>query len=262
MALGMVVFVIPNRLAPGGVSGLATAIHALIPIPIGMLSLLLNVPIFILALRAFGFKSLVRTGIAALLFSVFIDLLSPYIYTYTDNRFFASICGGVLLGAGLGLLFLRGVTSGGTDLISMLLKLRFAHISSGTLLLCIDALVILFAVLVFRDVEVALYSVVTIFVQGKLIDAIQQGVDYAKIVMIVTEKPEVILHELAVERGRGVTEFRAVHGYTGRKKSVLMSVAHRTEVMDTLQVAQRADPQAFIILYDATEVHGEGFKEL
>ncbi len=262
MVLGMVVFTIPNNLAPGGVSGLATALHQIIPLSIGLITLIINVPIFIIAWRRFGFRSLVLTGIATLLFSFLLDIVSPYLITYTGNRLLASIFGGVLLGAGIGMMFVRGVTSGGTDLISMIMKRPFPQIPSGTMLVIIDSIVILIAVLIFKDIEVALYSTVTIFVQGKVIDAMQQGIDYAKIVLIITEKPKEILQILAMEKGRGVTEFTAKGGFSGKEKTMLLTVARRSEISDTLRTVKQIDPRAFTILHDATEVHGEGFKEL
>ena len=262
MVLGMAVFTVPNRLAPGGVSGLATALHELVPLPIGAVSLIINIPIFLIAWRMFGFRKLALTGLATLLFSVLLDLVSPYLLSYTGNRLLSSLFGGVLLGAGIGVMFIRGITSGGTDLISLILKKPFPHIPSGTMLVVIDSFVILIAVLIFKDIEVALYSAVTIYIQGKVIDAIQQGVDYAKIVLIITDKPQEILQKLAIEKGRGVTEFDAKGGFSGQKKAVLMTVARRAELADTLRTVKMIDPRAFTILHDATEVHGEGFKEL
>ena len=262
MVLGMIIFTIPNRLAPGGVSGLATALHEIVPLPIGAISLLINVPIFLIAWRMFGFKRLILTGIATLLFSFILDWLSPYLIAYTGNRLLASICGGVLLGGGVGIMFIRGITSGGTDLISLILRKPLPQFSSGKILFAIDSMVILIAVLIFKDVEVALYSAVTIFVQGKVIDAVQQGVDYAKIVLIITDHPKEILQILAIEKGRGITEFEAVGGFSRQKKTILLTVARRSEIADTLHTVKSVDPHAFTILHDATEVHGEGFKEL
>ncbi len=262
MVLGMAVFTIPNQLAPGGVSGLATALHELFPFPIGSITLAINIPIFIVAWRMFGFRKLALTGLATLLFSFLLDVLSPYMFIYTGNRLLSSMFGGVLLGAGVGIMFTRGITSGGTDLISMILKKPFPHIPSGTMLVMIDSLVILIAVLIFGDLDVALYSAVTIFIQGKVIDAIQQGMDYAKVMLIITDKPKELLQVLAIEKGRGVTEFTAKGGYSGNEKAMLMTVARRSEVADTLRTVKMIDPRAFTILHDATEVHGEGFKEL
>jgi uncharacterized membrane-anchored protein YitT (DUF2179 family) len=135
-------------------------------------------------------------------------------------------------------------------------------LSMGQLLMVIDTAVVLFAVAVFRNIEVALYSVVTLFVTSKAIDAIQQGVDHAKVIYIVTDQTEPLVQRLAHEMGRGVTILPARGGFTGKEKAVLMTIARRSEVSPTLQAIRALDPRAFTILSDATEVHGEGFKEM
>ena len=261
MAIGLVVFTIPNNLAPGGVSGLATALARILPVRIGALTLLLNVPIFVIGWRMFGFRRMAANGITAFLFSLFIDLLSPCLPVYTQDILLSAVFGGVFLGAGVGVIFTRGITSGGTDLVAMLLHKPFPQFPVGKMLIAIDACVIAVAVLIFRNISVALYSAVTIFVQGKVVDAIMQGMDYAKIIMIITDKPGEILRVLTEEEGRGVTEFVVKGGYTRQHKSLLMTVSRRGEIARTMRLAQRVDPHAFIILYNATEVHGEGFKE-
>lgn len=260
MALGMVVFTIPNNLAPGGVSGLATAIGYVTKLPVGALTFAFNVPILLIAWRMFGFKSLAKTLIASVVFSVLIDLLRPYLPTYTNNILLASVLGGALIGAGVGVAFSRGITTGGTDMVTMILRRPFPHIPAGTLLMLIDAMVIVIAVIIFKDIEVALYSGVAIFVQGKVIDAIMQGLDFAKVVMIITAKPKEVLAALSSENDRGVTAFEVRGGYTGEKKEMLMTVVRRSEVSRTLQIVKRIDPKAFTILHNATEVRGEGFK--
>ncbi|MCE5235363.1 MAG: YitT family protein [Clostridiaceae bacterium] len=260
MALGMVIFTIPNNLAPGGVSGLATAIGYVTKLPIGALTFTFNVPILLIAWRMFGIKSLAKTICASIVFSLLIDLLRPYLPTYTNNILLASILGGALIGAGVGVAFSRGVTTGGTDMVSLILRRPFPQIPAGTLLMIIDAVVIVIAVIIFRDIEVALYSGVAIFVQGKVIDAIMQGLDFAKVVMIITVHPQEVTAAVSQETERGVTEFEVRGGYTGEKKAMLMTVVRRSEVSRTLHIVKQVDPKAFTILHNATEVRGEGFK--
>lgn len=261
MALGMVVFTIPNKLAPGGVSGLATAIGYVTNLPVGALTFSFNVPILLIAWRMFGFKNLVKTIAASVVFSLLIDLLRPYMPVYTNNILLASILGGALIGAGVGVAFSRGITTGGTDMITMILRKPFPQIPAGTLLMIIDAIVILIAVIIFKDIEVALYSGVAIFVQGKVIDAIMQGLDFAKVIMIITGKPKEIIAALSEATERGVTEFEVRGGYTGEKKAMIMTVVRRSEVSTAIKIVKQTDPGAFTILHNATEVRGEGFKE-
>lgn len=261
MASGMVIFTIPNNIAPGGVSGLATAIAALLPVPVGTLALLLNIPLLFAAWRAFGWRKLLFTMIAAACFSVFVDLFTPVLPAYTENRLLASVYGGVALGLGVGMLMTRNITTGGTDLLVMLLRKPFPHMPAGTLLTIIDAGVVAVAVLLFRDIEVALYSALTIFIQGKLIDAIMQGLDHAKVVMIITKQAAAIKAVLVGEKGLGLTEFTVRGGFTRDEKDLLMLVLHRGQMAETLRIAKKLDPSAFIIIQSAAEVHGEGFKE-
>lgn len=261
-ALGLAVFTVPNQIAPGGISGVATAIAHLISVPVGTLTLLLNIPLMIVAWRRLGLKPLAKTIAATVLLSVAIDVFGLLIPGYTNNTLLAAVMGGGLIGAGLGLMLIRGISTGGTDLIGLMLIKRGPGFSLGQLLMLIDTAVVLFAVAVFRNIEVALYSMVTLFVISKTIDAIQQGVDHAKVIYIVTDQTDALVQKLAHEMGRGVTILPARGAFTGKEKAVLMTIARRSEVALTLQTVRAMDPRAFTILSDATEVHGEGFKEL
>lgn len=260
-ALGLAVFTAPNQIAPGGVSGIATALSYLTGLPVGALSLVFNVPLMIVAWRRLGIGPLAKTIVATVLLSVLIDLFMAVIPPYQNNLLLASLMGGAFTGGGMGLLLVRGISTGGTDLVGLMLHKNNSTLSLGQLLMVIDGLVVVFAVIVFQDIEVALYSVVTIFVASKCIDVIQEGVDYAKVIYIITEKEEQLLEKLAHQMGRGVTALPARGGYTGKEKTMLMTIARRNEVSATLQVIRALDPEAFTILSDATEVLGEGFKD-
>ncbi|MEA4869159.1 MAG: YitT family protein [Christensenella sp.] len=262
VAAGLVLFTIPNDIAPGGVSGLATALAFLSPISVGIWTLLLNIPLIGLAWWKLGFRPLAKTIFTTLMLSAFIELFSRILPPYSNNVLLASVLGGVLCGIGMGIIFVRGSTTGGTDLISLLLNRAFPNLSVGSLLLMVDTMVVVFAVFVFRNIEVALYSIVTIFATTRTIDAIMQGVDHAKVIYIVTERSEDILALLADELGRGVTVLQGRGGYTRRDKHVLMLVVRRNSFAQTLKAVKQIDKQAFIFVTDATEVHGEGFKAM
>ena len=262
IAAGLVLFTIPNDIAPGGVSGLATALSYFTPVSVGIWTLLLNIPLIALAWWKLGFRPLAKTILATLMLSAFIELFLRILPPYSNNILLASVLGGVLCGIGMGIIFVRGATTGGTDLISLLLNRAFPNLSVGSLLLMVDTLVVVFAVFVFRNIEVALYSIVTIFATTRTIDAIMQGVDHAKVIYIVTERSEDILALLAEELGRGVTVLQGRGGYTRRDKHVLMLVVRRNSFAQTLKAVKQIDKQAFIFVTDATEVHGEGFKAM
>lgn len=262
IAAGLVLFTIPNNIAPGGVSGLATALAYITPVTVGIWTLLLNVPLIALSWWKLGFRPLLKTIVTTLLLSALIDVFGLLLPHYTNNVLLAAVLGGVLSGVGMGIIFVRGATTGGTDLISLLLNRAFPNLSVGSLLLIVDTLVVVFAVFVFRDIEVALYSIVTIFVNSRTIDAIMQGVDHAKVIYVVTERGDDILSLLADDLGRGVTILQGRGGYTKRDKHVLMLVTHRNSFAQTLKAIKTVDKKAFLFVTDATEVHGEGFKPI
>jgi len=259
VALGVSVFTAPNNIAPGGVSGLATALAAVTPVHISVWSLLINIPLLVMAWKKLGSRPLTFTLIATVLLSAFIELWDFLIPHYTGDVLLASFCGGVGTGLGVGLLFIRGLSSGGTDLATLLLKKPFPNVPSGTMLLIIDASVVVFAVLIFREIEVALYSAITIYISSKVIDAMMQGVDYAKVVYIVTDKAQEIADVLHVVTDRGTTIIPATGGYTGQQRQLLFTVTRRNMLAQTLRVIKQIDPDSFTFVVNSTEVHGEGF---
>ncbi len=261
-ALGISCFTVPNNIAPGGVSGLATALAHVIPVSVGVLSLLINIPIFALAYKALGPRPLIKTGIATFFLSFFIDLFTLLPMQYTGNTVIAAVFGGGLMGVGIGLLFTRNMSTGGVDLLSLILKRKRPDISMGSMMMLLDCIIVAIAVLVFGEIEVALYSIVTIFCSSKVVDAIIQGVEFAKVVYIITENGEDVVRKLTLDLGMGVTQVFARGGYTGRDKMMIMTVARRTELADIHKIVHECDASAFVIYIDATEVRGEGFKSL
>ena len=262
VALSLSVFTIPNNIAPGGVSGLSTALAHVTPIRVSVWSLMLNVPLMLGAWRILGPRSLIMTLLSTLLLSLFIDLTALWLPGYTNNALLAAVFGGALGGLGVGILFLRGISTGGTDLLALLLRRFLPNVPSGTLLLFIDAAVVAVAVCIFRDIEVALYSAIALVISSKVIDALAEGVDYAKVIYIVTERGDDILALLADELGRGVTVLQGRGGYTRRDKHMLVLVVRRNSFSQTPKTVKQIDKEAFIFVTDATEVHGEGFKPM
>ena len=270
MAFGMVVFTIPNNIAPGGLSGLATAFSYLIEeitgkhVGVGIINFAFQVPVILIALKVFGAKVMVKTIITALAYSGSIELVSmiPNMYTHTDNMLLAAVFGGAFIGAGVAILFLRGIATGGTDTISMILQTRFPHMRVGKLMMFTDALVVVIAVIIFRDIEVALYSTVCIFVIGRVTDAVMQGADTARVFMIITDKEDILLPLLSEKLGLGVTEIDAKGGYTHSNKKLLMTAVKRHNIAAAMKIVKSADKNAFTVMHNATEVLGRGFKEL
>ena len=260
VALAIAVFTVPNDIAPGGVSGLATALAFISPVSVGTWALILNVPLLLAAWRLLGARALGLTLVSTVLLSFFIDFFSAVLPLYTNNVLLASVAGGVISGLGVGILFLRGISTGGTDLLALLMRRFFPNIRSGVLLLLIDASVVAIAVLIFKDIEVALYSAITIYLSSKVIDALAQGVDYAKVIYVVTARGEEVSRALNTLTDRGTTLVPARGGYTGGDKQLVITVTRRNVLAQTLRVIKQADPAAFIFVTDSTGVHGEGFK--
>ncbi len=260
VALAVAVFTVPNDIAPGGVSGLATALAFVTPVSVGVWSLLLNVPLLLAAWRMLGTRSLVLTMLSTVLLSVLIDLFGDLLPGYTNNELLAAVAGGAISGLGVGILFLRGISTGGTDLLTLLLRKVFPNVRSGVMLLIIDASVVAIAVLIFREIEVALYSTIAIVVSSKVIDALAQGVDYAKVVYIITARGSEVSRVLNEQTDRGTTILPAQGGYTGDDKQLIITVTRRNVLAQTLKLIKQTDPAAFTFVTDSTEVHGEGFK--
>ena len=254
------VFTVPNDIAPGGVSGLATALAYITPIHVSAWNLIMNVPLLLGAWKLLGRHSLVFTLISTALLSLFIELSDRLLPGYTNNVLLASLAGGVMSGLGIGILFLRGLSTGGTDLAALMLHKAFPNVPNGTLLLLADATVVLIAVCIFRDIEVALYSTITIYVSSKVIDALAQGVDYAKVIYVITSEGDKVNAALCSQTDRGTTVIPAFGGYTQNDKQVIITVTRRNVLSQTLRVIRQADPRAFTFVTDSTEVHGEGFK--
>ena len=253
------VFTIPNEIAPGGISGLSTALAYMLGVRVSVLSLVLNIPIMLAAYRLLGKRSFFYTLLSTALLSGFIELAS-FLPVYTGNILIVAVYGGVLSGIGIGILFLRNITTGGTDLIALMLHKAFPNVPNGTILAVIDGIVVLIAVLVFQEIEVARTSVLTIYFSSKVIDLIAQGVDYAKVIYIVTDKGKELSAVLNSSTDRGNTVIKAFGGYTGAEKQLVITVTRRNVLAQTLRLIHATDPAAFTFVTDSTEVHGEGFK--
>ena len=253
-------FTVPNDIAPGGVSGLATALAYITPIRVSAWTLMMNIPLMIAAWRKLGPRAIFFTLIATLLLSFFIEIGDRFLPKYCSDTLVASLMGGVVSGLGMGMLFIRGISTGGTDLLALILKKLLPNLPTGTLLMFVDATVVVIATLIFRDFDVAIYSAITIYVCSKVIDALTQGVDYAKVIYTVSSHGEEIVRALNENTDRGSTLIPAFGGYTGESKQIVMTVTRRSVVAQTLRLIRQTDPKSFSFVMDSTEVHGEGFR--
>lgn len=257
-------FTAPNRIAPGGITGLATVLNYLLGTPIGTMLFVINMPVFLWAIWDLGYRMVGKTILATLLCSVTIDLLSPILPVYQGDHMLAAVFGGVLEGTGLSLVLLRGATTGGTDLIARLLERRLRSLSIGQLMMGVDALVILLAGFVYRSLESALYAFIAVFVSTRLIDTILYGADVGtgKMLFIMSEKNNEIAAKILSELERGVTALQARGVYSGRNGEVLLCAVRRYEVSRVTDIVRSTDKNAFIIIGEAGEIAGEGFREV
>lgn len=260
IALGLDIFLVPNRIAAGGVSGLATIIYHLTKgrVPVGWTLLVLNVPLFLLSYRELGAKVFVRSLYGAVMTSVLVELLEPYLPVLTRDLLLASFYGGVVTGIGMGVVLRAGGTTGGTDLVARLLH-KYLPVTVGQGLLGSDFVVISLAG-IFFNAELALYALLALLVTSKVIDLVQEGISYAKAAYIISVRPEEITQAIFRELERGVTALPALGMYTGETRPLLICVVGKTEESRLKELVYRIDPQAFVFITDAHEVLGEGFK--
>lgn len=260
-ALSVDFFTSPNDIAPGGITGLATMLNYLIYVPIGATALMLNIPLFIWGAIKNGARFIFRTVIASALTSVFIDALAFIPYRYTGDRMLAALFGGIISGVGLGLIFLRGGSTGGTDIIGRNLNLRFPFLSVGSIILISDAVVIVLSAIVYGSLENALYAVIAIFTSTRVIDAVVFGFarDNGKLLIIISSRSGEVSRALLGEADRGVTVISARGGYSGADVGVILCAAHPREVYRVKDYVSRIDPSAFIITTTASAIHGKGF---
>ena len=264
VAIGLVVFLVPNQIAAGGVSGLATVLYYLFNLPVGRMILALNIPLFILGVKALGTSFGIRTIYGILILSFFTDFLSIYLpelgaETITSDPLLAALYGGLTVGIGLGLVFKSEGTTGGTDLVALVIS-KYTVISSGKALLIVDFCVILLAGIVF-DAELALYALISLAITSRTIDLVQQGFNIAKGSFIISERSEEIRRAVIEEMDRGITLLKGQGGFSGDKKDILLCVISRSEITELKRVVSQVDQDAFVIITEVNEVLGEGFKE-
>lgn len=258
-AVAYPLFLVPNHIAPGGLTGLTTVLNYLFDVPVGTTSLLLNIPLFIIGYKAMGRVFAVRSLFATVIFSLMIDLIP--LPVLTTDPLLAAIFGGILLGLGLGFILRGGATTGGTDMVARMIHTRYQHISVGAILFFIDFCVVAMAG-VFIEVQYALYAFVTLYACSKLIDMVMNGLTREKACYVISEKYEIVKSELMEKLDRGVTVLNAKGGYSGEEKPMLLCVLSAQEVGMLKAIVRMADPNAFVFISDAHEVLGEGFRQL
>ncbi len=266
-ALSVVLFTSPNNIAPGGIIGISTMLnYAFDFLPLGTLTLVLNIPIFIWGGIALGWKYLTRSiicsGVSSVLMDVFNALIDRgYVTPYTGDGLLVSVFGGLLCGVGLALIFYRGGSTGGTDIVSRIMHVKAPHISQGNFMLAVDAVVIFVSAFVYGNIENALYAIICIFVMSRAVDTILYGVsrNNGKLLFVVTSKYDEVTDTILRRVDRGVTLLKAEGGFRRDDKRVILCAVRPNQVHLTNQLVHQIDPEAFVIVTTASAIKGRGF---
>ena len=251
----------PNQIGFGGITGVGQIIHSALPwAPIGTVVILLNIPLFLLGWRFIGGHLLVTSLYAMFVSSLMIDGMTALAGPFRPMEpLLACIYGGVLMGASLGVVFLQGATTGGTDLIARLLKLRLAWLPMGKLLMVIDLVVIVAVAVAFGNLNSALYGLVALYISSIVMDGVLYGLDNAKVAYIISDRPQEIIRSISTELDRGVTILRGAGAWSGEAKDVLMCAFKQKQIVALKRAVKETDPSAFLIVCDAHEGLGQGF---
>lgn len=259
-AIGM--FLDPNSLAPGGVTGISIILSRLIPVETGTLILLFNIPILILGTWKFGFRFIVSTIYCILIISPMTNFFTARFGAITEEPFLAGLAGGALLAVGMGTVFRAKATTGGIDIVVKIIRTKKPHLKTNNLFLLMDAVVVTCSALVFKDIDKALYAGMTVIVTSLVMDIVLYGKDEAKLIHIISDKSEEITKRLLDDLEIGVTYVRGEGAYSGKEKKVIMCVVKKQISPKVEDIIKEEDPMAFMIVSSAMEIYGEGYKNL
>lgn len=257
-AAGVAFLLDPNNLAPGGVSGIAIVLNRLIHLPTGVIILCLNIPIMIVGTWKLGFRVLYTTIFATVFSSAIIDLIAPF-GALTHDPLLAAVIGGTCSGFGIALVFKAGATTGGTDVLARLIKLKYPYMKLGKMMLFLDGTVVVAAALVFRNIDKALYAGISLVIFSLIFDAVLYGPDSAKLVYVISDRHQQIVQEL-LKLDIGVTYLRGIGAYTNHDKCVILCAMRKQLFPQMQEIVRESDPDAFLIVTSANEIFGEGFK--
>lgn len=260
-AVAVSMFLDPNSLAPGGVTGIAIILNRITGLETGTWMFAVNIPILLVGTWKFGWKFILSTLYCTALSSCFTNLLSP-LGAVTADPLLAALVGGALMAVGLGLIFKSGATSGGTDIIVKLLRLKFPHLKTGALFLLTDAIIVTASAFVFQDIDTALYAGLVVLVNSLLLDVVLYGRDGAKMLFIISDRHESIARRILEELDIGATYISGSGAYSGKDKKVILCVAKKHLFPKAEEIVRQEDPDAFMIITSATEIYGEGYKNI
>lgn len=260
MAIGVSLFLLPNQLSTGGISGIATILYYLFQIPMGTSILIINIPLFLLSVFKIGKRFFIKSLVGTISLSFFIDLLDKF-NPLTQDKFLACVYGGIIIGLGTAILFKLSSSTGGSDLISFIAKKYRPSMELGNTVIMIDTVIVILNMICLRQIEIGLYSAIAIYLMGKIIDILFEGVQFTKLLFIVSDKNIEISKMIEQKIRRGVTGIYGKGMFTNQDRLILMCAATRRDISKIKEIAKKIDPNSFIIITNSREVVGLGFKE-
>lgn len=264
LAAGFVLFITPYKIIPGGVYGISIVLHWVLGTPVGLVALAFDIPLTIIGIRILGPRFGIKTVVGFVFTAGFVDGLT---YLYGDlplvegDALLSSIFGGVFVGLGLGMIFKAKATSGGTDIIAMITS-KYTKLPLGQLMIAVDSLIVLVGLIAFRDWKIPLYSLIVIFITGRVIDIVLQGISYDKTLFIISDKYEEIRDKIIKDLNRGGTFVKGEGMFNHAEKTIIFTVVNRRELAMLQEYINRIDPNAFLTVFNANEILGKGFKSL
>lgn len=260
MASATSFFLLPNQLSSGGFVGIATITYYLFNLPVGLVVLVLNIPLFILSYFRIGKEFLIKGILGTIFLSVFIDIFDKF-PGVTEDRVLGCIYGGITTGIGTALVLKSTSSTGGTDLLSYIIKSYFPYFRTSNLIVAIDIVIVTLNIIFFKDIEIGLYSAITIYIMGKMIDIIFEGIYFTKMMFIVSDKYNEIAEEIEKNIRRGITGLHAKGMYTNDEKMMLWCISSRNETIRIKQICKKIDRNSFIVICNAREAYGIGFRK-
>jgi len=264
LAAGFVLFITPYKIVPGGVYGISIVLHYLFGTPVGLMALAFDIPLTIIGIKVLGPRFGVKTVVGFVFTAIFVDGLT-YLYgtepLVQNDALLSSIFGGLFLGVGLGLIFKSRATSGGTDIVAMMIS-KYTRYPVGQLMIMVDSVIVLLGLIIFQDWKIPLYSLIVIFITGKVVDTILEGMNYDKVLFIVSDKMEEIRQKIIVDLNRGGTIMNGEGLYNNSEKQIIFTVVNRRETVMLQDYINEIDPKAFVTVLNSNEILGNGFRSL
>ncbi len=260
-SIAVLTFLSPNEISPGGVTGVATVLNYLFSLPIGIMVFIINIPLLLWGFFKFGKSFVLKTALATGVVSAVLSISQAFLPKLHIDLILASVFGGSLMGLGISIIMLRGSTTGGVDIIAKIINSRFPYLSVGKIMLFVDAVVVTLAAFIYKNTQSALYSVISLYSSARIMDLMLYGSDKGKIVYIISEHTQDIVYDILNVVKRGVTIIDVEGGFKGEQRKMIMCTVRRNEVHSVYKNVRNHDKNAFVVVAEAGEILGEGFKK-